>query len=251
MLKNGFVKINRSIIDWRWYKEPLTAMVFLHLILTANYDDKDFRNFTVKRGQRVLSYATLAEEMGLSIQNVRTALKHLLSTGEVTKFSQGKFTVISVTNYDEYQMNGSNSNILSTPSQQPSNNDGRKIKKDKEREEDEEERRNASSSISEVTELYSRICKSLPAPDITGDTEANIRIAINFYGMDKIRTAFQTVENTPFLSGKVKDWCADINWIFANGNIDKILNGKYREYKPKQENDEFDADKYAFVINQF
>ena len=251
MLKKGFVKIGRDIVDWQWYKEPLTTLLYLHLIITTNWHDTNFKGVSLRRGERVISYANLATETGLSVRNIRTALSHLISTGEVTKRQQGKYTVISVSNYDSFQsiVKVSDSNLDNNPDNESTTD--KEYKEYKEREEDEEERRNTSSSISEVTELYSQICKSLPAPDITGDTETNIRRAINFYGMDKIRTAFRTVENTPFLSGKVKDWCADINWIFANGNIDKILNGKYREYKPKQESDGFDADKYAFVINQF
>lgn len=251
MLKKGFVKISRDIVDWQWYKEPLTALLYLHLIVTTNWQDTNFKGVSLKRGERIISYANLATETGLSVRNIRTALSHLISTGEVTKRQQGKYTVISVSNYDSFQSTAKVSDKRTDNYPDNESTTDKEYKEYKEREEEEEERRNASSSISEVTELYSQICKSLPAPDITGDTEANIRRAVNFYGMDKIRTAFQTVENTPFLSGKVKDWCADINWIFANGNIDKILNGKYREYKPKQENGEFDADKYAFVINQF
>ena len=251
MLKKGFVKISRDIVDWQWYKEPLTALLYLHLIVTTNWQDTNFKGVSLKRGERIISYANLATETGLSVRNIRTALSHLISTGEVTKKQQGKYTVISVSNYDSFQSTVKVSGRRTDNYPDNESTTDKEYKEYKEREEDEEERRNASSSISEVTELYSQICKSLPAPDITGDTEANIHRAINFYGMDKIRTAFQAVENTPFLSGKVKDWCADINWIFANGNIDKILNGKYREYKPKQENGEFDADKYAFVINQF
>ena len=99
--------------------------------------------------------------------------------------------------------------------------------------------------------LYRDICKSLPTPVLTADTESNIRRAISFYGIDKIRKAFETIENTPFLRGKVKNWCADINWVFINGNIDKILSGRYRDYSPQKPEDDFDASKYECLFNRF
>lgn len=78
-------------------------MVFLHLLLTANIRDCDFQNTTVRRGEKVISYANLAAETGLSIKQVRTALKHLKETGEVACRSTNKYTIVTVKNYDKYQ----------------------------------------------------------------------------------------------------------------------------------------------------
>lgn len=98
-----FVKLDRSITKWRWYQAPYTFQLFLHLILTANIEDHGFEDITVKRGQRVASYASLARETGMSVQNVRTAISHLTSTGELTKCSTPKYSVFTVVNYALYQ----------------------------------------------------------------------------------------------------------------------------------------------------
>ena len=87
MLENGFIVLHRKIVNWEWYKDPATHIVFEHLILTANYEEKRFKGEAIHRGQRVASYGTLAKETGLSIQNVRTAINHLISTNEVTRKS--------------------------------------------------------------------------------------------------------------------------------------------------------------------
>lgn len=254
MTRKGFIKMDRDILDWSWYQDGNTFRVYFHLILTVNYTDTKWRDIDLKRGQRIISYATLAGELNMSVQNVRTALDHLCLTGEVTKSSQGKYTVISVNNYDRFQMGNKVSNILATSSSQDTNNGIKNIKNIKKDIEEDDEERTASSlsvSVSDVVSLYSEICKSLPTPEILPDTEAHIRRAINFYGMDKIRQVFESVENTPFLRGEVKNWCADINWIFADKNIQNILNGKYREYKPKKKDDELDVEKYKRFINAF
>jgi DNA-binding transcriptional regulator YhcF (GntR family) len=136
MLENGFVKFDRKIANWRWYHDVNTFKLFFHLIITANYEPKPFENITVQRGQRVASYQSLAAETQMSVQNVRTALNHLISTGEVTRQSTSKYTVFTIVNYNMYQdnqqTNQQTANKQLTNNQQTANNNGRKIKKDKE-----------------------------------------------------------------------------------------------------------------------
>lgn len=98
-----FVKLDRSITKWRWYQDANTARLFIHLILTANIEEHDFERITVQRGQRVASRASLARELGMTQKQIRTAIGHLLETGEVAKRSYPKYTVFSVVNYDQYQ----------------------------------------------------------------------------------------------------------------------------------------------------
>jgi hypothetical protein len=71
--------------------------------LTANYEDGRFEGKVIKRGQLVTSLNSLSEETGLSIRQTRTALSHLISTGEVTSKSYTKYRVITITNYSMYQ----------------------------------------------------------------------------------------------------------------------------------------------------
>lgn len=104
MIVKGFVKIDRKITKWRWYKDTSTFKIFLHLILTANYEDREFEDIVIKRGQRVASIRSLAAESGLTEKNVRTAIKHLKATGEVASLPTSKYTVFTVVNYEKYQI---------------------------------------------------------------------------------------------------------------------------------------------------
>ena len=36
----GFVAIPRGLTDWEWYSEPNTARLFIHLLLTSNWQEK-------------------------------------------------------------------------------------------------------------------------------------------------------------------------------------------------------------------
>ena len=100
----GWVHDYRSLMDWGWYKTPLTAHLFMHCVRKANRCDSYFQGTLVKRGSFITSYEKLAFETGLTVNQVRTSLdKHLLVTGELKKKTSNKFTVITVVNYDIYQ----------------------------------------------------------------------------------------------------------------------------------------------------
>lgn len=129
--KTTFVKLDRNILEWRWYKDQNTKALFIHLLLKANIRPHGFRTVTINRGELATSYASLAAETGLSIQNVRTALAHLETTGEVTRKQHSKFVVISIPQYDLYQSqltgNQQATNTQLTGNQQQSKNDKKGI----------------------------------------------------------------------------------------------------------------------------
>ena len=98
-----YIKLDRNILSWGWYTDVKTKAVFIHIILKANVKESEFLGVTVKRGQLVTSYPSLARQLNLSIKSVRTALNHLKATGEVAVKIYPKFSLISVVNYDRYQ----------------------------------------------------------------------------------------------------------------------------------------------------
>ena len=102
-LSGGYIKLYRSLLDWEWYDEPNTLRLFLHLLLTVNFEEKSWRGVAVKRGQRITSYGQLAEETKISVQSIRTAIKHLKSTGELTHQATPQYGLFTVVNYDKYQ----------------------------------------------------------------------------------------------------------------------------------------------------
>lgn len=103
MLENGFITLERKICAWRWFREPNTLVVFLYLILQANYEPHDFENITIQRGQIATSYPSIAKNTGLSVKSVRTAIKHLIETGEVAVSKYPRYSVYTVVCYDKYQ----------------------------------------------------------------------------------------------------------------------------------------------------
>ena len=99
----AFVKVSRNILQWQWFKKPNHLAVLMYLLVTANYRDGMVAGIPVKRGDVVTSYAAIAQNTGISIQNARTTINHLKSTGEITCRSYHDFSVIKLVNYDTYQ----------------------------------------------------------------------------------------------------------------------------------------------------
>ena len=104
MLESGYIKLYRSLLNWEWYDDINTKTVFLHLLLTVSIEESKWHGITIKRGSRVSSYAVLAKETRLTERQVRTAISHLETTGELTRYKYSNFTVFAINNYDKYQL---------------------------------------------------------------------------------------------------------------------------------------------------
>ena len=103
MLEQGYIKLYRSLLRWEWYDDANTFRVFVHLLLTVNHEPQKWHGITIDRGQRLASFSKIAGELRLSVQNIRTSIDHLKSTGEVTCRSQGGHSIFTVVNYNLFQ----------------------------------------------------------------------------------------------------------------------------------------------------
>lgn len=116
MERGTYIKLFRKFKNWKWYKHPVTKSVFLHLLIEAQWNERFVHGIKLGRGQLLTTENDLADELGLSRQQVRTALGHLTSTNEITKVSTkvltegttkastNRMTLITVENYSLYQM---------------------------------------------------------------------------------------------------------------------------------------------------
>ena len=119
--ENGWIKLNKKILKWGWYSDANVKMTFLHLLLIATYEDCEYLGIKLKRGQAIIGSEKTAEQIGITRQQLRTALKKLEKFGEISKKSTNKFTIVTVENYNKYQSVNRSSNQRITNEQPTSN----------------------------------------------------------------------------------------------------------------------------------
>ncbi len=100
---NEYIKLFRKLINWEWYSDVNTTRLFVHCLLKANWKAGDWKGIHYEKGQFITSLESLSKETGLSVREVRTALKHLISTREVTSKKLQKGRIITINNWCEYQ----------------------------------------------------------------------------------------------------------------------------------------------------
>lgn len=120
-LKQGFIRLFRCITEWEWYTDIPVRVLFEHCLLKANHVDKEWRGIKIKRGSFLTSRENLAISTGLTVQQVRTAIKKLKLTNELTIKTTSQYSIISINNYDLYQNNNQQINQQTTNEQPTSN----------------------------------------------------------------------------------------------------------------------------------
>lgn len=133
----GFIKLHRQILNWEWYSDINTTRLFIHLLLTANYENKKWQGIDIPRGSLINTYQKLAQQIGLTIQQTRTSLNKLELTGEITRSKGLNYTLISITYYNNYQSINKIDNRQSTDNQQTDNREvttTKEVKKERKKE---------------------------------------------------------------------------------------------------------------------
>lgn len=104
MKMTGYIKLYRQFKNWEWYNDINTKVLFLEILLSVCYTDTNYQGLKISKGQLLTTISELAVKTNLSVQNVRTSIKRLKSTNEITTQVTSKGTLISVTNWGKYQV---------------------------------------------------------------------------------------------------------------------------------------------------
>jgi len=132
----SWIKLHRSLLTWEWYDDHNATRLLMHLLLSVNYEDKKWKGQVIKAGSMVLSWETLASNINLSTQQLRTAMSKLESSGEVTRKATNKYQLVTLVKWDELQSkdakDNKQTNRQSTNKQQSNNKQVTTTKESKE-----------------------------------------------------------------------------------------------------------------------
>ena len=107
---DGYIDLHRKLREcWVW-QNPLYLKAWIDILFSANYKDKkvmfDGKVVTVKRGQFITSQRKLGNSWGCNIKTVRRILEIMEDQEMVTLTTTGRGTLLTVINYDFYQLSG-------------------------------------------------------------------------------------------------------------------------------------------------
>lgn len=240
-MDEGYIKLFRSLQNWEWYLDSNTKDVFIHLLINANWEDYRFMGYEIPRGSLVTSYSSLSRDLRLSIKSVRTAIKHLKKTGEVTVKVTNKFSIITIENWEKFQgayedkgkQNGRQNGIqVAVKGQSKGNNKEYKNKELKNIKEEykEENSPSISNTMEDIQNLFNSICIFFePCSVITKTRLEKIKILLQKYSYEDIKDVFEKANACDFLLGKNdRGWKASFDWLIDIDNFVKVKEENYK-----------------------
>lgn len=226
------------MLEWEWYSDVNTTRLFIHCLLKANHKEKKWQGKVIPRGSFITGRSVLAEETGLTEQQIRTAITKLKSTNNITIKATNKFSLVTLVNYDSYQDNraeSTNKTTNNTPNGQPTNNQQVTTTNNDNNENNEitiRQPKVAKCPHEDIVNLYHEILPELSKVKVWTDKRQGYLRTV--WNGDKKRQSleywqglFGYVKQSDFLMGRSNEFKADLEWIVKPANFIKIIEGKY------------------------
>lgn len=107
---NGWIRLDRAIQDNFLWQEPEALKLWLYLLMAASLTDKatafNGQMLNIKRGQLVFGLNAASARLNISIRRLRKYLNWFETDDMIDKQITNKFSIISITNYSQYQDTG-------------------------------------------------------------------------------------------------------------------------------------------------
>lgn len=236
-MSQGWICLHRQMLEWEWYSDVNTTRLFIHCLLKANHKEKKWQGKVIPRGSFITGRNVLAEETGLTVRQIRTALDKLKSTNNIAIKSTNKNSLVTVINYDLYQDNNETATSKTTSN------------KPNERQTDDQQATTTNNDNNEeqitiqppkavkcphkdIVNLYHELLPSLSVvKDWTQKRQGYLKTVWSGnesrQDLDYWRRFFKYVEKSDFLMGRSSDFKADLEWLVKPANFLKIIEKKY------------------------
>ena len=258
-MTQGHIRISRSIMEWRWSDDPIMVYFWIHILLMANWKDREWHDKVIKRGSFVTTISNLSGQLNLSTQQVRTCLDRLKTGGEIKTNSSNTHTLITICKYDDYQCqvtneqqtdnkptttteeyNTSDTNVSSYSIQESKN-----IKKEGDTIVSPKKEKIDFTFIQKLwNDSMTRTRKIPKVASLSQARKDKISLRISEMGgwdgaKDIIAQCFAKINESDFCNGENKDvWVATFDWFFTNDkNWLKVLEGNYDNRQRKSQLD--------------
>lgn len=247
-MEKGWIKVHRSITEcFIWTDKPFDkARAWIDLLLLVCHKDKkiliDGKPFIVSRGSYLLSRGKLAERWGWSLKKLDNYLRVLESEDMVTTFSTKKGIVITIVNYDKFQVQGTTEDTVEDTTQDTVEDIPEEIAEDTAEDRQKKELKNVknvknnniSSSVSQIVTEWNTLTQYgiKPVSRLSSGTKRydSLTARIKQYGLTDVLNAIDNIRHSDFLQGKVngnRQWVITFDWFVLPNNFPKVLEGQY------------------------
>jgi len=101
--KQGFIKLYRSFLDWRWFSDSDATKLYLYCLLNANYQNDNYAGVNIQKGEFITSIRELSFKVGMSRGRVSRTLIKLQQTKDIIIKTKKQYTLIFVVEFEKYQ----------------------------------------------------------------------------------------------------------------------------------------------------
>ena len=106
-MKNGWIALHRKIYTSTDFKNQMEVAVFMYLLSMASYQPSKvtYRKKTIilNRGDVSIAYRDLAKKFDTTVNKIRTIIKNLKSSKNITQTLHKRLSVFSIVKYSKYQ----------------------------------------------------------------------------------------------------------------------------------------------------
>jgi len=205
-----------------------------------------FQEINLDPGQFIFGRKKAAIELDTTERKIRTSLDSLVKSKNVTIKSTNKFSIISIINWHIYQdENFTNDQLIRQPptSNRPATDQQPTTELDLQSYRVTEKNKTHTSSDatddpsercphSEIIALYHNILSELPRiKEWTPSRQALLRSRWNEKAERRNlawwESFFRAVKESDFLTGRAKEFRADLEWLVRPKNFPKVIEGRY------------------------
>ena len=106
-MTEGWIALHRKIYNSSDFNNQLEVAVFLYLVSMASHKPTQVvyrkKKITLNRGQVSIAYRDLAKKFNLSMQNIKTIIKHLKKSGNLNQTLTKNLSIYTIVKYSKYQ----------------------------------------------------------------------------------------------------------------------------------------------------
>ena len=95
-------KVDENTLHFDWFDEYQSRHLWIYLLLTANTEPVAFKSTVIDKGAMMTKLSILSTATGLTVSQVRTALKKLASSNSINVTPTNKHSIIEIIDFSAF-----------------------------------------------------------------------------------------------------------------------------------------------------